>query len=532
MSQIINVPFNGQEIGQGFNFESRESIGTGLSVANVSEDPSANGQIVTTSFKSVTTQESLMESLGMSASADVRHLMFSGGAKVSFAESHAVNSFSSFIAGRCEVHNAVRRGHGFRLTPEAEALVSAGNMGAFKTAFGDMFVRSLKTGGEFYVVARITSVSEEHQSEMSASLHGEYNGIASSGSFKASFDKAMKETKSRSEVMVFMGQAGGIGKEASFTGPDAAKILERLSQFPQSAHEHPVGYEAELATYDTIPIPIPTPEEREDRNIVLADCLAQKMGFLKALSDLEFLLGPSGAVFFDDLPAPAELEKMKAQYRAALNALMAHAIKVATGRMNPPQLFVANSIPPPLDFKKKPVSSNERLVFANKGEAVAKTDRSVAAFRGLQPEGPRRLGFDMGIGATDGHTLWGPGKQRFLDALSFDEKLGFRDAAAFSLGRNNNPVLASIGAKIAEKDPEVAAARARRTSGLFWLGFDVATGIFGDPDLDALGNTSLGPGAEKIRATTSDGEHVLLPTDESRKGFDASVAFHLGRKRG
>ncbi len=529
MSQIIIIPFNDQEIGQGFNFESREAVGTGLSVANVSEDPNANGQIVRTSFNSVTTQESLMESLGVSVSADARYGLFSGGAKLDFAQSHAVNSYSSFIAGRCEVHNATRHGHGFHLTQEAETLVTNGNQKAFKTAFGDMFVRSLKTGGEFYIVARITSASEEHQSKMAASLHAEYNGLAASGSFKASFDTAMKETQSRCEVTVFMSQAGGIGSQASFTGPDATRILERLSTFPQSVLDHPVGYEAELATYDTIPIPVLSPEENEDRNIVLADCLAHKLNYLKALSDLQFLLGPNAGTFFGDLPPTAELANMEKQYRTALNGLMAHAIKVAKGQMSPPQLFEPNPAPPPLNFKKKPVNTDEKLDFADKGVAVAKLDSMVGTFRELQPIGPRRLGFDIGIGVTGGDTLWGPGKQRVLDSLGFDEQIGFKIAAAFCLGRNNNAVLAATGADIAAADPEVAAVRAREKSGLYWLGFDVATGIMGDPTRGALGHTAMGPGAERIRSTSSQGEHVLLPTDEVTKGFNASVAFHLAR---
>src|SRR5262245_61821859 len=175
MSQIIIIPFDGQEIGQGYNSETRESIGTGLTVANISEDPAANGQEVTTLFESVTSQESLMESLGISASADVRYGLFSGGAKFDFAQKHSVNSFSSFVAGRCVVHNAIRHGHGFQLSDAAKPLLVA-QMDVFKTAFGDMFVRSLRTGGEFDVVARITSVSEEHQSTLAASLHAAYNG--------------------------------------------------------------------------------------------------------------------------------------------------------------------------------------------------------------------------------------------------------------------------------------------------------------------------------------------------------------------
>ncbi len=357
MSQVITIPYDGQEIGQGYNSETRESVGTGLNVANISEDPAANGQEVTTIFESVSSQDSLMETLGISASVDVRYGLFSGGAKFDFAQSHAVNSFSSFIAGRSTVHNAMRHGNGFKLNDDAAALVTAQRMDDFKTAFGDMFVRSLKTGGEFDVVARITSVSEEHQSKLAASLHAEYNGLIASGSFQAAFNQAMSETNSRTEVTVFMSQAGGIGGQTSFTGPDATKILQRLSDFPASVHDHPVGFEVELASYNTIPIPVPTPEESEDRQIVLQDCFNQKMGFLKALSDFNFLLSENASLFFDNLPLQEELVKIQGQYRTVLNALMAHAIRVSTGKMNPPQTFVANPAPLPLNFKKKPFSS-------------------------------------------------------------------------------------------------------------------------------------------------------------------------------
>jgi hypothetical protein len=354
MPQTIEIPFDGQEIGQGYNSATRESVGTGLNVANIQEDPFASGQEVSTLFEIVSTQDNLMESLGISSSVDARYGLFSAGAKFDFAQQHAVNSFSSFIAGRSLVKNAIRHGHGFTLTSDASDLVTAQRMAEFKTAFGDMFVRALKTGGEFDVVARITSVSEEHQSGLSASLHGELNGLIAGGSFKVAFDQAMHETSNHTEVTVFVNQAGGIGAEASFTGPDSVKILQRLNDFPGFVHDHPVGYEVELAAYDTIPIHVPTPEETEDRQIVLQDCLNQKMGFLKALSDLDFLLSENGQKFFDDLPPQATLLNFKNQYRTALTSLIAHAIKVSTGEMNPPQLFTANPVPPPLNFKKKP----------------------------------------------------------------------------------------------------------------------------------------------------------------------------------
>ena len=81
------------------------------------------------------------------------------------------------------------------------------------------------------------------------------------------------------------------------------------------------------------------------------------MGFLKALSDLDFALSDDADKFFDNLPPQSELQQMQGKYRTALNALMSHAIAVSTGKMNPPQEFVANPAPPPLSFKKKPFVS-------------------------------------------------------------------------------------------------------------------------------------------------------------------------------
>lgn len=433
MSQIIRTPFDDHEIGQGFNIDSRERVGTGLTVATVSEDPNVNGQVVRTSFQSVTTQESLMEALGISASVDARYGLFSGDAKLNFAQSHAVNSFSSFVAGRCEVHNATRHGHGFALTEEARALLSDPKQ--FRAAFGDMFVRSLKTGGEFYVVARVTSASEAHQSKVAASLHAEYNGLVAAGTFKTAFETATSETSGQTEVMVVMSQSGGIGSQASFTGPDATKVLERLSQFPQSVHEHPVGYEAELATYDTIPIPVPTPEETQDRDIVLIDCLTQKMRFLKALSDLQFAQGPNGTVFFEDLPSAAELGIIESEYRRALNGLMAHAIRVATGKMNPPQLFEANPNPRPVVFKKRAIAPSLaglwEMVTAGGESKWTFSPRSGNQFDGVE-EG---LGNARGIAVLTGNRAqldWSasnPGDQttgRFL--MEFNDAFTFASA--------------------------------------------------------------------------------------------------------
>jgi hypothetical protein len=161
--------------------------------------------------------------------------------------------------------------------------------------------------------------------------------------------------------------------------------------------------------------------------------------------------------------------------------------------------------------------------LAAKGEIIAGEDPLVAAIRAREPDGPIRRGFDIGMAACEGHTLWGPGKQKILDSLSPAEQRGFVIARDFSLERNNNIEFAAKGAAIAAKskdDPELAAARAMEPPGLYTLGFDIATGIFGNPALGAQGNTATGPGSLGIRDKLS---------AAGQRGFNAAVKLHLSR---
>jgi hypothetical protein len=169
--------------------------------------------------------------------------------------------------------------------------------------------------------------------------------------------------------------------------------------------------------------------------------------------------------------------------------------------------------------------------LAAKGEAIANQDPLAIELRNLQAGDSARRGFDIGMAAAEGQTLAGPGKQRIHDSLSPDEQPGFSTAVSFSLERNRNAELAATGAKIAMADPVVAEARnarpgsprllGRRQDIVFYrLGFDIATGIFGDRARGALGNTATGPGSLKIRDSLS---------APGQLGFNASVKLHLGQ---
>jgi hypothetical protein len=71
--------------------------------------------------------------------------------------------------------------------------------------------------------------------------------------------------------------------------------------------------------------------------------------------------------------------------------------------------------------------------LAAKGAILADNDALSAVLRQQQREGPNRRGFDIGMGASEGQTLWGPNKQKILESLRPPEtgRLQSRDFICF-----------------------------------------------------------------------------------------------------
>ncbi len=158
--------------------------------------------------------------------------------------------------------------------------------------------------------------------------------------------------------------------------------------------------------------------------------------------------------------------------------------------------------------------------LAARGAAIADEDPLSAEALSLQEDVDAKRGFEVGLAAAEGQTAPGPGKQKIGAALPPAEQGGYATAVAFSLDRNNNVDLARTGAVIAGSDPIVGAMRNSEMDALYRLGFDIATGIFGDPALGARGNTATGPGRSGIRDRLS---------PAGQEGFNAATAFHFGR---
>ena len=159
--------------------------------------------------------------------------------------------------------------------------------------------------------------------------------------------------------------------------------------------------------------------------------------------------------------------------------------------------------------------------LAARGTLMTEGDPLAAELRNQQTDDRVRRGLEIGLAAAEGQTEWGPGKEKILASLPPAEQEGFKIAVAFSFDRNRNTDLATVGAAISETDAILAAARLAEPDARYWLGFDIATGIFGDPALGARGNTEEGTGAHAIR------DQLSLP---AQRGFKAAVELHLSRR--
>jgi hypothetical protein len=218
----------------------------------------------------------------------------------------------------------------------AQALLDALRFDEFKQAFGDSFVRGLQTGGEFYSVIRITSVSSAKQVELSASLQAEANGLIAGGSFEGQFAQANASASTRSEFTATMYQKAGTGAQISPT-VEIGEVITRFKNFPAIASASAVAYETEVATYDTLPLPVPTPEEQEAFMFALLDAREKKMRYIQTRNDLEFAL--RNPVFFADLPSNEVLSSASIVYTKLINAVMEHAIRLSRGQITPPRVF-------------------------------------------------------------------------------------------------------------------------------------------------------------------------------------------------
>jgi hypothetical protein len=396
VDQIRVIDFTDGEptIGMGFNSTTLQFPGTALTFTEAPPDPHESGQIVNAHAVIINSHEELMESIGTSIGVSGRYGLSSASAKVDFSKSTGYNSTSTFVLAKASVVNPIVRGVNFRLTDVAAQLNHPNTLDAFKGAFGDSFVRGIKTGGEFFAVFRLTAKRQTTQQSLAVAVAADINGITAQGGFNAKFGTASQSEQDSAEVEVSFYQAAGSGATASVT-LEVNEILQRLKNFPTIARDAPMPYKVEIATYDTIPILGPTPQELDDFRNSLQQDEATKLDYITRKNDVDFAL--SHPEFFDDLPDATVLHKDSGLYVQLINAVMAHLEDLAKGKFEHAEIFdpakVNIPVPQEIIFKRKQEVAVDLGIFEGTWEntnpqhdlikmIIIKTDATHVSVRG------------------------------------------------------------------------------------------------------------------------------------------------------
>jgi hypothetical protein len=505
------VPYRrGMDYGIGLDSPSGDARNAGV-LGDVTSIPNASGNIVSYNLTQVTSDEDLQTSLGVSASASAGIGCFSASASMDFAQKCHVHSNSVFLLASVDVNLAFAQIRTPKIAPEAAAKLADGSTTRFQEMYGDIFVRGMQTGGRFFAVVEVFTSSKTEQESLSLSLKGSYGPFSAKGSFSSEFSQAI----SNKSLKIMVHHEGGVVPREPTSLEDVQNIA---ATFAATVEGHAVPYAVLLDKYSILDLPNPPNYvDLQNQMDVLAFCAKQRNSIWTAFNNLNYIFDNIGQFAV----GPGEYDKaLLVAYRQALETDLASVTKAASHALDHPRdaaLPTLTAQPPELPRRRE----GEADVLAAKGESIANADPLAVELRNREPAGPSRRGFDIGMAAAEGQTAPGPGKQAIHDSLSPAEQIGFRSAVSFSLERNRNLVWATKGAAIAKVDPIVAKARTVDPSVFYWLGFDIATGLFGDLALGGAGHTSEGPGSQAIRDGLSDG---------GQKGFRAAVDLYLVQK--
>jgi len=341
VAQVRILNYNNEDIGQGFNSDTGLAVGTCLDftppLLQVSQSTEGDVTIVTS-------HEELMTKMHMSAQLEGHYSVISAGGKVDYAKTTDYNSSSTFVLARSVIGNTITRGRDFKLKPGLEHLLDPDRVAEFNRAFGDSFVRAQITGGEFYALMCITSVDSKTESTLATSAQAAVTAGGAGGDFQGQLDKFNLDEKTKSTFSCLFYQTAGAGQKETGATLSVDDVKKRLQDFPDAVLKHPFPYFIEVATYDTVPLPIPSKEQQDDFLFVLADCDAKKLVYIQGRNDCDFAI--KHLDFFFDPPTPVVLTATSEIYTQLLNAVILHAIDVSKG--GPPILFDPGKLTPPL----------------------------------------------------------------------------------------------------------------------------------------------------------------------------------------
>lgn len=393
---------DGIDLGMGFNTLTGEVRGLGA-IGEASE-AGAGGQKVVANARMIETETQMSESLNVSVEASGHYGLFSAEGRFGLSQETSYTAQSTYVIAKCLVENPFVSLTRAEVHAEAARRMRDSGPEAFKSGYGDAFVRGLRTGGELYVVFQMTSSSTTEQTHVAASLQAEVQGLLAGGSVKTSVETMSKaQEKNTSVVVTFYQRAGRDSSIAPITDPQ--EIAKRLKEFPTIARAAPAAYAAQIVDYGVLALPPFDEVAFRQRVDALEDYARLKMKFSNVRAEIETVRRNPN--MFVQSYSDNDLAKASDLYVRAINRLNAHARDVSALR-SPPDLFDPGAHDPAL---------KELPLFVFKKLAPASDLVEVPRLVDLPVSEARRLLTDAGLVCRNNSTTVGDGSNAPVEVV-------------------------------------------------------------------------------------------------------------------
>lgn len=283
---------NGMNLGIGFNRATNDiHPAPALDGVDYYRDlPNANGQEVLFRVELVSSTESIIEKLNVSARASLKYgITGSGSARTSFSSLFKQNSYTIYILVRVMVTNKQTLLDLSKISIKADAArLYKNNPKSFLKQYGDSFIYGLITGGEFIGVLEITSSTASELNEIRSAISGKASVGMWSGNASASFEHVMQKITSDYQMKATVYRQGGEG-ELGIVEPD--QLIKDALQFPNTVAGSQ-GFPKSVLVIPYNHIPIPDIEEDKVISMVsLQESSLEQLGvlyqkFIKYQNDL------------------------------------------------------------------------------------------------------------------------------------------------------------------------------------------------------------------------------------------------------
>jgi hypothetical protein len=261
------------------------------------------GDVIDYTMTLITSVDDLMTTLGISKEASGGVGLFSASALMEFAKSCSINTSSVFACFAIKVRKAFEQIDAPGVTDAANTLLANGQVSAFQDQFGDMFVRGLERGGQFFGVIEVKCTDQSDQQSVSVQVGGAFGPFSASGEFSQSF----KDTVSNHQTHVNSHIEGGQVPQVLPTSLQA--MMDTASSWPHTVDANPVPYTALLDSYSILPLANPPNYiDLQNQKDVLALCAQARNQHWLWINDIAYILAHSDQFVSPDLAKLGQLQ--------------------------------------------------------------------------------------------------------------------------------------------------------------------------------------------------------------------------------